>query len=203
MKQLKVILVCISACLVWQPALAQKLTVRGVVTDKYSEPIPGVNVMVKGTVTGTFTDVDGNYFLDASSDAVLEFSSLGFLTKQVNINGQTVLNVILDSDTESLEETVVVAYGTASKATITGALSSVNTEELLKSPVTSVTNMLAGSMPGVASVQSSGQPGKDAATIYIRGCGSLNNSLAAPDAPWLINFRELSIDSTLIFCPIS
>ena len=180
MKQLKVILVCISVCLAWQPAIAQKLTVKGVVTDEYSEPIPGVNVMIKGTVTGTFTDVDGNYFLDASPDAVLEFSSLGFLTKQVNVNGQTVLNVVLDSDTESLEETVVVAYGTASKTTITGALSSVNTDELLKSPATSVTNMLAGSMPGVASVQSSGQPGKDAATIYIRGCGSLNNSLAAP-----------------------
>ena len=66
MKQLKVILVFISVCLVLQPATAQKMTVRGVVTDKYSEPIPGVNVIVKGTVTGTFTDVDGNYSLDAT-----------------------------------------------------------------------------------------------------------------------------------------
>ena len=86
----------------------------------------------------------------------------------------------MEADTESLEETVVVAYGTASKASITGALSSVSTEDLLKSPAASVTNMLAGNIPGVTSVQSSGQPGKDAAAIYIRGCGSLNNSLSRP-----------------------
>lgn len=180
MKQLKVFLVSFAVCLMLHPLAAQTLTVRGTVTDIHAVPIPGVNVMVKGTVTGTFTDVDGNYTIDADAKAVLEFSSLGFLTRQVHVNGQNVINVSLEGDTESLEETVVVAYGTASKATITGALSSVNTEDLLKSPATSVTNMLAGSMPGVSSVQSSGQPGKDAATIYIRGCGSLNNSLAAP-----------------------
>ena len=94
--------------------------------------------------------------------------------------GQDAVDAVPESAAEMLEETVVVAYGTASRTTVTGALSCMNTEDLLKSPATSVTNMLAGSMPGVASVQSSGQPGKDAATIYIRGCGSLNNSLAAP-----------------------
>ena len=180
MKQLKVFLVCMIGCFSLQTLTAQTLTVKGVVTDSYAEPIPGVNVMVKGTVTGTFTDVDGNYTITTDADAVLEFSSLGFLNQEVKVGGRAVINVTLESDTESLEETVVVAYGTASKATITGALSSVTTDDLLKSPTTSVTNMLAGSMPGVSSVQSSGQPGKDAATIYIRGCGSLNNSLAAP-----------------------
>lgn len=180
MKQLKVFLVCMIGCFVSQILSAQTLTIKGVVTDSYAEPIPGVNVVVKGTVTGTFTDVDGNYKITADSKSVLEFSSLGFLAQEVSVGGRAVINVVLESDTESLEETVVVAYGTATKATITGALSSVTTDDLLKSPATSVTNMLAGSMPGVASVQSSGQPGKDAATIYIRGCGSLNNSLAAP-----------------------
>ncbi len=180
MKQLKVFLVCMIGCFVSQILSAQTLTIKGVVTDSYAEPIPGVNVVVKGTVTGTFTDVDGNYTITADSKSVLEFSSLGFLAQEVSVGGRAVINVVLESDTESLEETVVVAYGTATKATITGALSSVTTDDLLKSPATSVTNMLAGSMPGVASVQSSGQPGKDAATIYIRGCGSLNNSLAAP-----------------------
>lgn len=158
----------------------QEMTVKGIVTDSFKEPIPGAHILVKGTTAGTFTDLDGNYQIQASASDVLEFSSLGFLSQSVIVNGQSVINVVLASSTESLEETVVIAYGTANKATITGALSSVTTDDLLKSPASSVTNMLAGSMPGVSSVQSSGQPGKDAATIYIRGSGSLNNSLAAP-----------------------
>lgn len=180
MKQLKIFLVCMISCFCVHTLTAQTLAVRGVVTDSYAVPIPGVNVMVKGTVTGTFTDVDGNYAITTDAKSVLEFSSLGFLNQEVKVDGRSVINVTLESDTESLEETVVVAYGTAAKATITGALSSVTTEDLLTSPAASVTNMLAGSMPGISSVQSSGQPGKDAATIYIRGCGSLNNSLASP-----------------------
>lgn len=176
----KQLLVFLLGCLSLQCLFAQNVTVSGVVTDNLGEPIPGANVMVKGTTTGTFTDIDGKYTLETAPTATLEVSSIGFRTKNVSVNGQVTIDVVLDSDTESLEETVVIAYGTKSKATITGALSSVNTEDLVKSPTASVTNMLAGSMPGVSSVQSSGQPGKDAATIYIRGCGSLNNSLAAP-----------------------
>lgn len=181
MKQLKVFLLIFLSCLLTlSVASAQTLTVRGIVSDIYGEPIPGVNVLAKGTAAGTFTDVDGNYTLETDASALLEFSSIGFRTVQIKVEGRAVINVSMETDTESLEETVVVAYGTASKASITGALSSVSTEDLLKSPAVSVTNMLAGSIPGVASVQSSGQPGKDAAAIYIRGCGSLNNSLAKP-----------------------
>lgn len=176
-KQLLVFLLC---CLSIQCLCAQDFTVKGVVTDNQGEPIPGANVMVKGTTTGTFTDIDGNFVLETEPAAVLEISSIGFQTKTVAVNGKAIIEVILESDSESLEETVVIAYGTKSKATITGALSSVDTEDLMKSPTASVTNMLAGSMPGVASVQSSGQPGKDAAAIYIRGCGSLNDNLASP-----------------------
>ena len=159
---------------------AQTMEVRGRVTDDRMEPIPGVNVLIKGSTAGTFTDVDGNYTIMTVPDAVLKFSSLGFLDKSVKVGGRTVLDVVLSGDTESLEETVVIAYGTRSKASVTGALASVGTEELLKSPAVSVTNMLAGNIPGVSAVQTSGQPGKDAATLYIRGSGSLDNSLAAP-----------------------
>jgi len=179
-RKFKIFLACLSGCLCVPLLSAQTLTVTGVVTDNMKEPIPGVNIMVKGTTTGTFTDIDGNYVIETDATAVLEFSALGFLNKTVDVNGRSKIDVILESDTETLEETVVIAYGTQKKATITGALSSVDTEDLLKSPATSVTNMLAGSMPGVSAVQTTGQPGKDAATIYIRGCGSLNNSLAAP-----------------------
>ena len=180
MKNLKVILTVLAFCLSFQFLHAQRITVKGTVTDKFSEPVPVANVQVKGTSTGTFTDIDGNFEIVVDANAALVFSSIGFKDKEVQVKGLAVLNVILEDDSESLEETVVIAYGTKSKATITGALSSVQTEDLIKSPVSSVTNMLAGNIPGVASVQSSGQPGKDAAAIYIRGCGSLDNSLASP-----------------------
>lgn len=179
-KQLLVFFVCLLGGICSTGISAQNIEVRGKVTDDRMEPIPGANVMIKGTTVGTFTDIDGNYAIMTDPEAVLEISSIGFMDRSVNVSGRTVLDVVLESDTESIEETVVIAYGTKSKATITGAMSSVGTEELLKSPAVSVTNMLAGSLPGVSAVQTSGQPGKDAATIYIRGSGSLNNSLAAP-----------------------
>ena len=179
-KQLLVFFVCLLGGICSTGISAQNIEVRGKVTDDRMEPIPGANVMIKGTTVGTFTDIDGNYAIMPDPEAVLEISSIGFMDRSVNVSGRTVLDVVLESDMESIEETVVIAYGTKSKATITGAMSSVGTEELLKSPAVSVTNMLAGSLPGVSAVQTSGQPGKDAATIYIRGSGSLNNSLAAP-----------------------
>ena len=179
-KQLLVFFVCLFGGICSIGISAQNIEVKGKVTDDRMEPIPGANVMIRGTTVGTFTDIDGNYAIMTDPEAVLEISSIGFMDRSVNVSGRTVLDVVLESDTESIEETVVIAYGTKSKATITGAMSSVGTEELLKSPAVSVTNMLAGSLPGVSAVQTSGQPGKDAATIYIRGSGSLNNSLAAP-----------------------
>lgn len=179
-KQILVFLVCLLGGFCSAGISAQTLEVRGTVTDRQNEPIPGTNVLVRGTTVGTFTDIDGHFSIVTAPDAVLDFSSLGFLDKSVKINGNAYLDVVLENDMESIEETVVIAYGTASKASVTGALSSVKTDDLLKSPVTSVTNMLAGSLPGVSAVQTSGQPGRDAATIYIRGSGSLDNSLASP-----------------------
>lgn len=159
----------------------QTFSVKGKVVDPLDEGIPGVNIMVKGTTIGTITDFDGNYSIEVpNKDAVLFFSFIGYINQEIKVKNQRVINVILKDDSQALEEVVVVAYGTKSKATITGALSSVETKELLKSPVASVTNALAGSLPGVSSVQTTGQPGKDAASIYVRGCGSLNSSMSAP-----------------------
>ena len=179
-KQILVFFVCLLGVFSSAGISAQPIEVRGIVTDGLRVPVPGAHVLVKGTDVGTFTDIDGQFSITTAPDAVLEFSFLGFRTKSVKLNGKAVLDVILENDAENIEETVVIAYGTSSKATVTGALSSVQTDDLLKSPATSVTNMLAGNIPGVSAVQTSGQPGKDAATIYIRGSGSLNNSLAAP-----------------------
>ena len=179
-KQILVYFLCLFGCVCGVGTYAQTLEVRGIVTDSSKEPIPGTNVLVRGTTVGTFTDIDGQFTITVAPDAVLEFSSLGFLDSSVKVSGRTFLEVILESDSESIQETVVIAYGTANKATVTGALSSVQTDDLLQSPTVSVTNMLAGNIPGVSAVQRSGQPGKDAATIYIRGSGSLDNSLASP-----------------------
>ena len=179
-KQILVFILCLLGCVCGTGAYAQTIEVRGVVTDSQKEPVPGTNVLIQGTSTGTFTDIDGHFTIETAPDAVLEFSTIGFHDKSVKVAGRSVLDVVLENYSESIQETVVIAYGTASKATVTGALTSVQTDDLLKSPATSVTNMLAGNLPGVSAVQTSGQPGKDAATIYIRGSGSLDNSLATP-----------------------
>lgn len=158
------------------------IRIKGKVIDEtFNESIPGANVSVKNTTIGTITDMDGNYTIVVpNKESVLVFSFIGLTTQEIVVGNKMEINVNLSEDTQSLEEVVVIAYGTQNKGLVTSAISSVATEELLKSPVNSVTNMLAGNLPGVSSVQSSGQPGKDAADIYIRGSGSLNNSLAKP-----------------------
>lgn len=162
-------------------AYAQNVTVSGQVTDEtYKEGVIGVSVFVRGTSTGVITDLDGHYEISVPQGSTLVFSCIGYADQEVTVNSQQVINIVLKENTEFLEETVVVAYGTASKATITGALSSIDNTELVKSPVASVTNVLAGSVPGVSSVQGSGQPGADAATIYVRGAGSLSDASSSP-----------------------
>ena len=162
-------------------ATDEDIIVTGRVIDTLKEGVIGATVQVKGTTQGTITDFDGNFSINVPSrKSVLVFSFIGYKTQEIVVGNQKVINVTMKDDTQALEEVVVVAYGTKSKATITGALSSMDTKELVKSPAASVTNVLAGAMPGVSSVQSSGQPGKDAAAIYVRGCGSLSNDLAKP-----------------------
>ncbi|MDC1105547.1 TonB-dependent receptor [Prolixibacteraceae bacterium] len=150
----------------------EKRVVKGRVVDENGEPMPGVTVFIKETKTGTVTDFDGNFTIKTTRDAVIEFSMVGFESRKEPLAGKTWIEVSLKSKVADLDEVVVVAYGTKKKATITGALSTVETEELVRSPSTSVANSLAGVMPGVTTIQSSSQPGKDAAEIYIRGAGS-------------------------------
>lgn len=158
------------------------ITIRGRVIDEtLKEPVPGANIMVKGTKNGAITDFDGNYTIVVpNKKSVLVFSFMGYLTQEIAVGDQKVINVLLKDDAHSLDEVVVIAYGNQDKSTLTSAISSIKTKELIKTPVASVTNMLAGAMPGVSAVQTTGQPGRDNAAIYVRGCGSLNNSLAKP-----------------------
>ena len=167
----------------WGPtALAQRgISVKGRVVDADGLPVIGAGVTLKGTTTGVAADVDGSFTLLVPGEtAVLEVSALGYVTEEVKVGKQRNFTVVLRDDTQSIEATVVVAYGTQTKATVTGALTSIDNKALIKAPVADVTNVLAGQMPGVSTVQETGQPGEDYAKIYIRGAGSLSDSNASP-----------------------
>lgn len=158
------------------------ITIKGIVIDEtLKEPVPGANITVKGTVIGTITNYDGTFTINVpSKKSVLVVSFLGYTTQEIIVGEKKTINVSLKEDSQSLEEVVVIAYGNQDKGLVTSAISSIDNKQLIKSPVISVTNVLAGTMPGVSSVQTSGQPGKDAAAIYVRGSGSLSNDLSKP-----------------------
>jgi len=160
--------------------LAQERTVTGtVVSTADGMAIPGVNVVVKGTMNGTATDFDGNYSIVVIDNATLVFSYLGFITKEVAVSGQSNVNVSLEEDVNALEEVVVVGYGTTKKSDITGSVSSVKSEELSAFPVLSAEQALQGRAAGVA-VQSNngGEPGAPI-NVCIRGNTSIGASSAA------------------------
>ena len=149
---------------------AQDIQVKGtVVSGSDNFPLPGVNVVVKGTTMGVITDIDGNFTISVPSDATLAFTYVGFKSQEVAVNGQTTLNVILEEDMETLEEVVVVGYGVQKKANLTGAVTSIKSDELLKAKSANSTNALVGQMPGLISKQATGEPGADDANLYIRG----------------------------------
>ena len=129
--------------------------------------------MEKGTTNGTITDVDGKFSLEVFSDnATVIISYIGYLSNAVSIKGQSVFNITLKEDSQSLEEVVVVGYGTQKKATLTGAVSNIGNEELIKTRSENVKNMISGKIPGVRVVQKSGEPGSYNTDMQIRGMGA-------------------------------
>lgn len=159
---------------------AQKTTfvVSGTVVDAQTkEPVIGVGVMLKASNLGTITDLDGKYTLSVTDPkGILVFSAVGYKSVEMNINNKAVINVPLEYDVESLQDAVVIGYGSQKKATITGSLTQVDTKILEKSAAPSLSNSLGGTIPGIITRQSSGEPGYDGATILIRGLGSWVNS---------------------------
>lgn len=155
----------------------QGTMVTGKVVDQSKAGIPGVTVVVKGTSVGTVTDFDGNYSIavPANADALI-FSFVGLGTKEIAFEGQTVIDVTMEESSIGLGEVVAVAYGSQKKVTVTGAISSIGGDDLLKTPTGSVSNALSGAVTGLSSVQYSGEPGADAADLFIRGIATLNNS---------------------------
>ena len=146
-------------------------SVRGKVTDEFGQPLPGVAVLVSGTSNGTMTDNDGNYSLSGlKTGDVLVFTSLGMGDQTFNCDGSlSRLNVTMKEDATFLEETIVVGYGTQKKSSMTSAVSAMKGDELMKAPSTNVSQLLAGKLPGISSVQESGEPGLDQAALRIRG----------------------------------
>ena len=152
-------------------------SLSGKVTDaKDGAALPGVNVLAKGTSIGAVTDVDGNYRLTVGDDiTALVFSYIGYLTVEVPINGRSIIDVVLEDDVQSLEEVVVIGYGTQKRSDLTGAVGSVNEKELQERPVPSLNQAIAGRVPGVQVNVNSGRPGGKS-NVRIRGFSSINSS---------------------------
>ena len=154
-----------------------------VVDDRTSEPLVGATVKVKGSTIGTITDIEGNFALDIPdniSPIVFEVSYMGYASKEAAPAKTTGFTIRLAEDSQTLEEVQIIAYGKQSKMSVTAAISSIDTKELLKSPSGSVANALSGAVTGLSSIQPSGQPGAENPSIYIRGTGSLSDELSKP-----------------------
>lgn len=157
-----------------QPALA--INVRGLVTDTAGLPLPGVSVQVKGTQTGTVTDLDGRYLLEnIAGEATLVFSLIGYLSAEVPVNGREQINMVLREDLTRLDEVVVVGYGTMQKSDLTGSVGTVDEETFRQRPATTLQQGLAGRIAGVNVSQNSGRPG-GRSTIRIRGNSSITGT---------------------------
>ena len=147
--------------------------IKGTIKDSAGEPIIGANVILKGDATvGSITDIDGNFDLSVPSNATLQVSYIGYNTQDVPVGNKSFLNITLKEDTETLDEVVVVGYGSQKKVNVIGSIASVDSKALESRAVPDVSNMLTGQMSGVTITQESGNPGQDAGTIRIRGGGS-------------------------------
>ena len=149
-------------------------TVNGVVIDATGLPLPGVSVTVKGSATGTTTDLNGHFTLNAPRSATLVLSYIGMITQEVKVNSRSMINVTLQEDINSLDEVVVVGYGTQKKIHLTGSIASVSSKELLKSTTSNVSQALVGKLPGLISQQATGAPGADDVSLLVRGHSTYN-----------------------------
>ncbi|HKJ78039.1 MAG TPA: TonB-dependent receptor [Prolixibacteraceae bacterium] len=155
----------------------QQNLISGKVINQDGSPLPGVTVVVKGTTIGTVTDDDGNFSLVVPENAeTLQFSFVGMKTQDVLIGNQKTFSITLDEEAIGLEEVVAIGYGVQRKATLSGAVTNVEGEELVKSPVTNVSQTMAGRLPGLVAISESGEPGYDGATLRIRGVNTFGNA---------------------------
>jgi TonB-linked SusC/RagA family outer membrane protein len=162
----------------YKPVAEQLIVpVKGKVVDNTGLPMPGVNITLKGTTTGTTTLADGTFSLNVPDGAgTLVFSFVGYAKQEIAIDGKTVVNVTLLEDKQALTEVVVTGYSTQSKHTLTSAIVSVKGEELTKRVATDATSLLQGQLPGVSVIQNSGEPGNENVQLRIRGIGTFSDA---------------------------
>lgn len=156
---------------------AQSQPIKGKVIDANTqEPLIGVSVMEDGTSIGTITDIDGNFTLTASPNGTLRISYVGYSTVEIAVSNRTFIEISLKEDSKLLDEVVVVGYGAQKKATLSGSVTSIAGDELIKAPVTNLSQGIAGRMPGVVAISNTGEPGYDGATLRIRGVNTFGNA---------------------------
>ena len=155
----------------------QQQVIKGIVVDEAGEGIIGANVMVEGTKMGTITDFDGRFSLSIPKGSKIKVSFIGYKDQIVSrFSAGKELRIVMEDDSQLLSEVEVVAYGSQKKVSVTGAISSMKGEDLLKTPAASLSNILSGQVTGISSVQYSGEPGADAADLYVRGIATWNNA---------------------------
>lgn len=155
----------------------QQLTGK-VIDAETGEPMPGVNIIVKGTSFGAMTDIEGNYTISVpNKNVTLQFTFIGYIAQEITLEGQSQLNISLQPDIEQLSEVVVIGYGTVKRVNVTGAVSSVKYDDAIANrPITNASQALGGSMTGIWVSQNSGKPGSDGAQLRVRGWGTLNDA---------------------------
>lgn len=159
----------------------QKKMIKGQVTDKAKEPLIGATIALDGQTTGTITDIDGNFTLEAPENAIVSISYIGYTTKRVNIGRQSIVNVVLEEDAKTLDEVVIVGYGTQRKSDLTGAIVSVGREKIEMVSTPNLMDRLAGQVAGLNITTTNAKPGEEQ-TILIRG----ENSLSAENNPLIV-----------------
>ncbi|MEL7147931.1 MAG: SusC/RagA family TonB-linked outer membrane protein, partial [Bacteroidota bacterium] len=170
---------------------AQSRTVSGKVTDSNGEGLIGVNVLIKGTLTGVATDVDGNYSIEANDGDVLVFSYIGFSTQEITVGAQAIIDILLEEDYGELDEVVVIGYGTTKKSDLTGSVAAIDTKDFNKGQINTTQQLLTGRVAGLSVTPGNGEPG-GGATIRIRGGSSLS---ASNDPLFVVDGVPISLET--------
>jgi TonB-linked SusC/RagA family outer membrane protein len=168
-------LLCAVACLFIFIQAYPQVNINGSIRDENNMPLPGVTILEKGTNNGCVTDIDGNFTLSVKEKAVLVISYVGYLSKEISVKDQTDFNINLEPDIISLDDVVVVGYGVQKKSDLTGAVTSISSEDIQKIPIPSIDHALQGQAAGVNIIAKSGRPG-ESADIQIRGISSINGT---------------------------
>jgi TonB-linked SusC/RagA family outer membrane protein len=155
----------------------QPILIRGEIVDAEGTPLPGVNIVIQGTAQGVVSGADGKFTISVPGEnTVLVVSFVGYETQTIVVADQRTLKITLSESSTELEEVVVVAYGVQKRISVTGAISTVQTKELKQSSAANLSSALAGRLPGLTALQTSGQPGNDAVNLYLRGVGTINDA---------------------------